>query len=114
MDHAPVSYIFHTIVLLSAMGLAFLLPCTTRMSDIRSYGVLMSYVWYTKKILFCAYLCSGLVGMLISSDPPSVPLWLDMSSNIGSLLVVGLPIEPMPMFETFVVSKGISNVVVVN
>jgi hypothetical protein len=59
------------------------------MLDIRSYGVLMSYMWYTKRLLFCPYLCSGLVGMLSSSDPPSTPLWLDLSSDIGSLSVVG-------------------------
>jgi hypothetical protein len=52
--------------------------------------------------------------MLISSDPPSTPLWVDMYSDIGSLLVVWIPIEPLPMSETSVVAKGISSVVEVN
>jgi hypothetical protein len=52
--------------------------------------------------------------MLNSSDPPSTPLLLDLSSSIGSLLVARLPVEPLPEFETFVVSKGISSVVAGN
>jgi hypothetical protein len=52
--------------------------------------------------------------MLSSSDTPSSPLWLDLSLDIGSLPIVGLPVEPLPMFETFVVIKDISSVVVVN
>ena len=114
MDHDPISYRSHTIVLLLAMGLEFLLPCTAPMLDIRSYGVLMSYMWYTKRLLFCPCSFSGLDEMLISSYPPSSMRWLDLSSDIGSLPVVGLPIEPLPEFETFVVIKGISSVVVVN
>jgi hypothetical protein len=96
------------------MSLAFLFPCTTRMLNIHSYGVLMSYMWYTKRLLFCPYLCYGLDGMLSSSDPPLDPLWLDLSFDIGSLLVVGLHVEPLPVSETSVVTKGISSVVVVN
>jgi hypothetical protein len=111
MDHVPVSYIFHTIVLLLEMGLEFLLPCTVQMLDICSYGVLMSYMWYTKLLLFCPYICFGLAGMLSSSDPPSSPLWMDLSSDIGSLQFVGLPIEPLPVSETSIVAKGISSVV---
>jgi hypothetical protein len=65
-------------------------------------------------VSFCPYLCSSLVGMLSSLDLPSTPLWIDLSSDIGSLPVVGPPIEPLPVFETFVVAKGISSVVVVN
>jgi hypothetical protein len=84
------------------------------MLDIHSYGVLMSYMWYTKQLLFCPYFCSGLDGMLISTYPPSAPLWLDMSYDIGSLLVVGLPVKPLPMSETSSIAKGISSVVVVN
>jgi hypothetical protein len=64
MDHGLVSYIFHTIVLLLVTYLAFWLPCTTRMLDIRSYGVLMSCMWYTKQILVYPYFCSGLAGTL--------------------------------------------------
>jgi hypothetical protein len=114
MDHAPISYRSHTIVLLLETGLAFLFPCIARMSDIHSYGVLQSYMWYTKRLLFFPYLCSGLVGMLSYLDPPSAPLWWDLSSNIGSLPVVGLPVEPLPRFETSIVAKGISSMVAVN
>jgi hypothetical protein len=71
-------------------------------------------MWYTKQLLFCPYLCSGLARMLSSSDPPSTPLWMDLSSDIGSLLVVGMPVEPLPMSETSIVAKGISSVVAVN
>ena len=114
MDHVPVSYRFHTIVLLLAMGLAVLFPCTTRMLGIHSYGVLLSYMWYTKRLLFCPYPYSGLAEMLSSSDPPSSPLWPNLSSNIGSLLVVGMLAEPLPGSETFVVARGISSVGAVN
>jgi hypothetical protein len=65
-------------------------------------------MWYTKQLIFCPYSCSGSVEMLNSLDPPSTPLLLDLSSDIGSLLVVTLLVEPLPKFETFVVSKGIS------
>jgi hypothetical protein len=71
-------------------------------------------MWYTKQILFCPYPCSGSVEMSNYSDPPSTPLLLDLSSGIGSLLVVRLPTEPFPEFETYVVSKGISSVVAGN
>jgi hypothetical protein len=79
-----------------------------------SCDVLLSYMWYTKQLLFCPYSYSGSVEMLNSSDPPSTPLLLDLSSDIGSLLVVRLPTEPLPEFETSVVSKGISSVVAGN
>jgi hypothetical protein len=52
--------------------------------------------------------------MLDYSNPPSSPLLLDISSGIGSLLVVGLCAEYLPKFETSIVSKGISGVIVVN
>jgi hypothetical protein len=52
--------------------------------------------------------------MLSFLDPPLAPLWMELSFDIGSLPVVGLPIDPMPRFETYVVTKGISSVVVVN
>jgi hypothetical protein len=52
--------------------------------------------------------------MLSSSDPPSTPQWMDMSSYIGSLPVAGLPIEPLPTFETFVFVVDISSVVTMN
>jgi hypothetical protein len=114
MDHAPISYRFHTIVLLLAKGLAVLFPCTARMLGIHSYGVLLSYMWYTKQLLFFPYPYSGLAEMLSSSNPPSTPLWMDLSSDIGSLLVGGLPAEPLPRFETYVVARGISSVGAVN
>jgi hypothetical protein len=71
-------------------------------------------MWYTKQLLFCPYLCSSLAEMLSSLDLPSSPLWLDLSSNIGSLPFVGLPVEPLHGFETFVVARGISSVVAMN
>jgi hypothetical protein len=69
---------------------------------------------YTKQLLFCPYSCFGLAGMLSSSDPPSAPLWLDMSYDIGSLPVVGIPVEPLLVSETYVVTVDISSVVKVN
>jgi len=52
--------------------------------------------------------------MLDSSDPPSTPLLVDLSVDTGSLPVVRLHAEPLPKFETSSVSRGISDVVVVN
>jgi hypothetical protein len=52
--------------------------------------------------------------MLNYSDPPSTPLLLDLSSDIGSLPFVRLSVEPLPKFETSIVSKGISSVVAGN
>jgi hypothetical protein len=52
--------------------------------------------------------------MLDSSDPPSTPLFLDLSSDTGSLPVVRLPTELLPYSGTYVVSVGISNVVTMN
>jgi hypothetical protein len=109
MDHAPISYRSHTIVLLLEKGLAVLFLCTTQMLGIHSYGVLLSYMLYTKRILFCPYPFSSLVEMLSSSYPPT-PLWLDQSSDIGSLPVVGIPAKPLPGFETYVFARGISSV----
>jgi hypothetical protein len=114
MDHDLVFYRSHTIVLLLAMDLAFLLPCTAQMLDIRSHGVLLSYMWYTKRLLFCPYPCFGLARKLSSSDPPSTPLWLDLSFDIGSFPVVGMLVEPLPVSETSVVTVDILSVVVVN
>jgi hypothetical protein len=45
--------------------------------------------------------------MLDSSDPPSTPLLLDLSLDIGSLPVVRLPADPLPEFGTSVVLMGI-------
>ena len=84
------------------------------MLDIRSYGVLLSYMWYTKQLLFCPYFCSGLARMFSSLDPPSIPQWLDLSSDIGFLPVVGLPRDPLPASKTSVVAMDISSVVAVN
>jgi hypothetical protein len=114
MDHAPVSYRSHTIVLLSAKGLAVMFPCIARMLRIRSCDVLLSYMWYTKQLLFCPYSYSGSVEMLNYSYPPSTPQFMDLSSDIGSLLVVRLLAEPLPKFEILFVSKGISGVVTRN
>jgi hypothetical protein len=52
--------------------------------------------------------------MINSSDLPSAPLWMDLSSDISSLSVVGPPIEPLPASETYVVTMDISSVVTVN
>jgi hypothetical protein len=79
-----------------------------------SCGVLLSYMWYTKQLIFSPYSFFGSVEMLNSSDPPSSPLLLDLYSDIGSLLVIRMPVEPLPKFETFVVSKCISDVVAGN
>ena len=111
MDHAPVSSRSQTRFLLLAKGLEFLFPCTAWMLGIHSYGVLLSYNWYTKWIFLGPYPCFGLAKMLSYSNPPSNPLWMDLSSDIGSLPVVGLPAEPLPEFETSAISKGISGVV---
>jgi hypothetical protein len=114
MDHAPVSYGSHTIVILLEKGLEVLLPCTVQMLVIRSYDVLLSYMWHTKQLLFCPYIFSGSFQMLNSSDPISAPLLLDLSSDIGSLLVVRILAEPLTEFKTYAVSKGISSVVAGN
>ena len=52
--------------------------------------------------------------MLDSSNPPSTPLLLDFSPNIGSLIVVRFLVEPLLEFETSSILLGISNVVVVS
>jgi hypothetical protein len=49
-----------------------------------------------------------------SSDPPLALLLLGLSYDTSSLPVVWLPIEPLPEFETFAASKGISYVVELN
>jgi hypothetical protein len=71
-------------------------------------------MWYTKQLLVCPCFCSSLDGMLSSSNPPSVIQWMDPSVDIGFLLVVGLPTEPLPVSKTFVVAMDILSVVVVN
>jgi hypothetical protein len=67
-----------------------------------------------KKNLFCPYSFSGSVEILNYSDHPSAPLLLDLSSNIGSLLVVRLTTKHLPEFEISIVSKDISGVVAGN
>jgi hypothetical protein len=52
--------------------------------------------------------------MLSSSNPPSTPLWPDLSSDIGSLPVIELCIEPWPVSKTSIFTTGISSVVAVN
>jgi hypothetical protein len=52
--------------------------------------------------------------MLYSSNPPSAPLLLDLSIDIGSLPVVRLLVEPLSEFGTFVVLTGISSVATVS
>jgi hypothetical protein len=67
----PVCYRLHTMVHLWVMGLAFLLPYTARMLDIRSCGGLPSCMWYMKQLHVCLFSYSGLVEKLSSSSPPS-------------------------------------------
>jgi hypothetical protein len=114
MDPGPISYRFRTIVLLLVTNLAFLFPCIVRMLYIHSYGVLLSCMWYTKRILVCPYFCSGLARTLSSSNPSSSLRWLDLSSDIGFLLVAGLPSEPLPASGTFVIVVDILSVVILN
>jgi hypothetical protein len=52
--------------------------------------------------------------MLSSSDPPSTPRWLDLSYDIGSLPIAGLPGDPLLASETSVVAVDISSVVTMN
>ena len=68
----PVSTIFHTIVLLLLMDLAFKLPYTVRMLDICSCGVLPSCMWCTKRLLVCPCSYFGSTEMLGSSNPLSI------------------------------------------
>jgi len=49
--------------------------------------------------------------MLDSSNPPLDPLLLDLSTNIGSLLVAGMPVEPLLEFGNFVFLTNTSSVV---
>jgi hypothetical protein len=84
------------------------------MLDIHSYGVLLSYMWYTKQLLFCHYLFSSLAGMLNYLDPPLAPLWFHLSSDIGSFPVVGIHVEPLHVFENSVVTMDILGVVAMN
>jgi hypothetical protein len=57
-----VSWIFRTIILPLVMDSTFLLPCTARMLDIHSCGVLLSCTWYTKWLLVCPCSCSSSTG----------------------------------------------------
>ena len=114
MDHTNVSYISHTMVLLLVRGLTPLFPSTVQKLDIRSYDVLLSFIAYTKQLIFSLFPYSGLVEMLYSSNPPSTPLLLDLSFDISSLLVVRLLAEPLPEFGTSVVLRGISSVAIVS
>jgi hypothetical protein len=103
MDHAHAFYKSRTRVLLLAMDLAFLLPYTVRTLGIISCGVLQSYMRYTKQILSCPFPYYYLVEMLDSLDPPSTPLWLDMSYDTGFIPVVVLPAKPLLEFGIFFV-----------
>ena len=63
MDHAHVSYKSRTMVLLLAMDLESLSPYTAQKLGTHSYGVHLSYMWYTKQLLFSLFHYSGLVEM---------------------------------------------------
>jgi hypothetical protein len=111
MNHAHVSFKCRTMVLLLERGLAPLLPSTAQKLDIHSYDVLLSCIAYTKQLLFCLFPYSGSLETSDSLDPPSAPLLLGMSIDIGFLPVAWLLAEPLPDFGTFVVSMDISSVV---
>jgi hypothetical protein len=59
MDHAHAFYKSRTMVLLLARGLVLLFPYTAQKLDIRSYGVLLSCIGYTKQLLFSLFPYSG-------------------------------------------------------
>jgi hypothetical protein len=84
------------------------------MLDIHSCGVLLSCMWYTKRLLICPYLCSSLVVMLIYSCPSSSLRCTDPSDDIGFLSFAGIPIEPLPMSKNSIFIMGISSVVAVS
>jgi hypothetical protein len=80
-----------------------------------------SFLWYPyvlhvvhQTTSIFPYFCYGLVGTLSSLDPPSTPRWLDLSCDIGFLLVARIPANPLPAFETSVVAVDISSVVIVS
>jgi hypothetical protein len=101
-------------VLLLVRGLTPLFPSTVQKLDIRSYDVLLSFIAYTKQLIFSLFPYSGLVEMLYSSNPPSTPLLLDLSVDTSSLPVAGMPTEPLPEFGTSVFLKDTSSVVIVS
>jgi hypothetical protein len=114
MDHAYAYYKSCTMVLLLARGLAPLFSCTAKKLDIRSYGVPLFYIAYTKQLILFIFPYSGYVEMLYSSNPPSSPLLLDLSVDTSSLPVAGMPTEPLPEFGTSVFLKDTSSVVIVS
>jgi hypothetical protein len=114
MDHSHVFCKSHTMVLLLAKGLVRMFPCTAQKLEIHSYGVLLSFMWYTKQLLFSIFPCSGSIEMLSSPYPTSTPLLWDLSFDIDSLPFVRLSVEPLPKFGTFVFLMGIPNVVTVS
>jgi hypothetical protein len=71
-------------------------------------------MWYTKQLLVCPFFCSGLVGKLSSSNPPSTLRWLDLFADIDFIPVAGMLAESLPVSETSVVAVDISSVVVMN
>jgi hypothetical protein len=52
--------------------------------------------------------------MSYSLDPPSSPLLLDLSVDTSILPVVGMLVEPLLDFVTYVVSKDTLSVVIVS
>jgi hypothetical protein len=111
MYNSHASYKSHTMVLLLEMGLAPLFPSTMQNLDICSYDVLLSCIAYTKQLLFSLFPYSSSIERSDYSDPPSNPLLLDMFTDNGFLPVVGMLVESLPHFGTFVVSKDTSSVV---
>jgi hypothetical protein len=85
MDHSYEYYKYHTMVLLLARGLEPLLPNTTPKLDIRSYDVLLSCIVYTNQLLFSLFRYYVSVEMSYYSNPPSNPLFLDLSVDTSFL-----------------------------
>jgi hypothetical protein len=63
MDHVHISLKFFTMALLLARGMALLLPSTMQKLEIHYYDVLLSYIEYTKQILFYLFPYFGSVEM---------------------------------------------------
>jgi hypothetical protein len=84
------------------------------MLGIRSCGVFLCCMWYTKKLLIYPYSYFDLAETLSSSYPPLVLRWLGMSTGTGSLPVARLPAELLPASETSVVAVDTLSVGVVN
>jgi hypothetical protein len=109
-DHSHVLCISHTMVLLKIKDLAYLLLYTTQIMDTHSYDDLLSFIEYTRHLLFSPYLYFDSTEMLSSSYLVATLPQLDMSDYIVFLVTIRLLAGPQPNFGTFVVSKDTLNV----